>query len=107
LEFGQAAQHDPLIDAIPALEVQHHAQIGAGVAQAVDRRHRGDDDGIRPLQQGLGGGEPHLLDVLVDGCVLLDIGVGRRNVGLGLVIVVVGDEVLHGVARKELAKLAV
>ena len=46
-----------------------------------------------------------LLDLLVDGGVLLDIGVGLRDVGLGLVVVVVRDEIDDGVVRKELAHL--
>ena len=61
----------------------------------------------RPLEQRLGRREPHLLDVLVDRGVLLDVGVGRRHVGLGLVVVVVGDEVLDRVVREELPELAV
>ena len=35
------------------------------------------------------------------------IGVGRGDVGLGLVVVVVADEVLHRVLREELLELAV
>ena len=46
------------------------------------------------------------LDLIVDGGVLLDIGVGVGDVGLGLVVVVVGDEILHGVFREELLELA-
>ncbi len=38
---------------------------------------------------------------------LLDIGVGARDVGLGLVVVVVGDEILDRVVRKEALHLAV
>jgi hypothetical protein len=41
------------------------------------------------------------LDLVVDRRVLLDIGVGRRDVGLGLVVVVIADEVLDRVVRKE------
>jgi len=40
------------------------------------------------------------LDLLVDRRVLLDVGVGLRDVGLGLVVVVVGDEVLDRVLGK-------
>jgi hypothetical protein len=43
---------------------------------------------------------------LIDG-VLLDVRVGRRDVGLGLVVVVVADEELHRVVREELLELAV
>ena len=38
---------------------------------------------------------------------LLDVGVGARHVGLGLVVVVVGDEVLDRVVGEEALELAV
>jgi len=44
--------------------------------------------------------------VLVDRAVLLDVEVARRDVGLGLVVVVVADEVLDRVLGEELAELA-
>jgi len=46
---------------------------------------------------------PEALHLLVQGGILLDVGVCLRDVGLGLVVVVVGDEVLDGVVREELA----
>ena len=45
------------------------------------------------------------IDLVVDRRVLLDVGVARRDVGLGLVVVVVADEVLDPVVREELAHL--
>ena len=45
------------------------------------------------------------LDLVIDGGVLLDEGVRLRDVGLGLVVVVVGNEVLHRVIREKLAEL--
>jgi hypothetical protein len=48
---------------------------------------------------------PQAVDLLVDRAVLLDVEVLRRHVGLGLVVVVVGDEVLDRVVREELAEL--
>ena len=45
------------------------------------------------------------VDVVVPGRVLLDVEVGLRDVRLGLVVVVVGDEVLDRVRREELAEL--
>jgi hypothetical protein len=48
---------------------------------------------------------PQPFDLVVDRRVLLDIGVGLRDVRLGLVVVVVRDEVLDGVVRKELTEL--
>ena len=49
----------------------------------------------------------HLVDLVVDRGILLDEGVGGREVGLGLVVIVVGDEILNGVVGKELLELAV
>ncbi len=53
------------------------------------------------------GRKAHLLDVLVDRGILLDEEVARWDVGLGLVVVVIGDEVLDRVLRKELAELGI
>ena len=47
-----------------------------------------------------------LVDVVVDGRVLGYIGVRGRDVGFRLVVVVVGDKILHGIVRKELLELA-
>ena len=48
---------------------------------------------------------PEPVDLVVDRGVLLDVGVGLGDVGLGLVVVVIGDEVLHPVVGEELAEL--
>ena len=84
-----------------------HLGVVLGRADAVDRAHRGDDDDVAPLEHALGRRQAHLLDVLVDRAVLLDEEVALRHVGLGLVVVVVADEVLDRVLREELAELAV
>jgi hypothetical protein len=81
--------------------------VALGRADAVDAADRGDDDDVAPRQEGLGGGVAHAIDLVVDDRVLVDEGVGRRNVGFGLVVVVVADEVLDGVVRKEVLHLAV
>ena len=45
--------------------------------------------------------------MIVDRGILLDEGIGGRHIGLGLVIVVIRDEILHRVVREELLELAV
>ena len=52
-----------------------------------------------------GGGEAEPVDVVVARAVLLDVDVGLGDVGLGLVVVVVGDEVLDRVRGEELLEL--
>ena len=69
--------------------------------------NRGDDQTVLPLQQRFGRREPHLFNVVVHLRVFLDIGIGRRHIGLGLVVVVVGNEVLHRVVGEELLELAI
>ena len=64
-----------------------------------------DHDDVAPAQQRVRRGVPQPLDLGVDRRVLLDEGVGLRDVGLGLVVVVVRHEVLDGVVRHELAEL--
>ena len=51
--------------------------------------------------------EPHAVDLVVDRRFLVDVGVRLRDVGLGLVVVVVGDEVLDRVLREEGLELLV
>ena len=107
LQFGEMREDVMRVDGFAAREVQAHLPVLAGVAQAVDAGDGGDDDGVAPLQDGLGGGEAHLFDVFVDGGVFFDEGVGGGDVGFRLVVVVVGDEVFDGVVREEFAHFAV
>ncbi len=70
-------------------------QILLRVAQGVDAAHRRHDDHVPSLVQGAGGGVAQPVDLLVDGGGLLDIGVAGGDVGLRLVVIVIGNEVLH------------
>ena len=107
LQIGKPAQNGALIDLLTAHQMQDHLHVPFGIAQTVDRGNGSDNDRIRPLQNRLGRRQAHLLDVLVDRGVLLDVGIGRWNVGFRLVVVVVGDEILHRVVREELLHLAI
>ncbi len=107
LESGQLSQHGPLVEPVTPGQMQDHLEVGLGVAEAIDGGDGGDDDDVRALQQGLGGREAHLLDMFVDGGVFFDVGIAGGDVGLGLVVIVVGDEILHRVARKEFPHLPV
>jgi hypothetical protein len=88
-------------------QMQHELPVVPGVSQTVDAGHGSHDDDILPLHEGRRSSETQTLDVLIDGGVLLNERVRGRNVGFGLVIVVVGDEVLHGIVGKERLQLPV
>ncbi len=85
------------------------AQLGEvlGRAQAVDAGDAGDDDHVAPADERARRRHAQALDLLVDRGVLLDVGVARGDVGLGLVVVVVADEVLDRVLREEGLELGV
>ena len=53
------------------------------------------------------GGEAQLVQLFVDGGFLLDVEVAGGNVGFGLVVVVVADEVFDRVAGEELLELVI
>jgi hypothetical protein len=86
-------------------EAEDLLAVALGRAQAVDAGDRRHHDDVLAGQEGGGGGVAQALDLVVDRAVLLDVGVARGDVGLGLVVVVVADEVLDPVVREELPHL--
>ena len=90
-----------------AQEFHRQFTVGLGTANAVDARDRGDHDAVASLEQLARREVAHPVDVVVARRVLLDVGVGRRDVGLGLIVVVVTDEVADAVGGKELPEFAV
>ncbi len=107
LHGDEPRQRVALRELLALAQVQDHAVVFRRIADAVDRRHRTHDHRVAPLEQRLRCRKPHLLDVVVDRGILLDVEVPRRHIGLGLVVVVVRDEVFDRVLRKELPELAV
>ncbi len=107
LHRDELTQHRVHPRRAPRLEQEQHAVVGGGVAEAVDARHRRDDQHVAPLEQRPRRRQAQAVDLLVDRGLLLDVGVGGRDVRLGLVVVVVGDEVLDRVLREEPLELLV
>ena len=77
------------------------------VTDTVNARDRCHDDGVAALQQRLGGRQPHLLDVFIDRGILFDKQIPLGHIGLRLVVVVVRNEILDRVIRKEGPHLSV
>ncbi len=105
LHLDEAPQQLVALDLEADPEPGHPVDVLLRRAEAVDARHGRDDDDVAPGEQRVGGRVAQPLDLVVDRAVLLDVGVGLRDVGLGLVVVVVGDEVLDGVVGQQLAEL--
>ena len=107
MDFDELAEDLFPVDALAALERQHHAVIGLRRSQTVDARDAGDDDDVAPLEERPRGGEPHAVDLVIDRRFLLDIRIGGGNVGFRLVVIVVADEVLDGILGEEAAELLI
>ena len=87
------------------VQQRHHLEIILRRSQPVDARHACDHDHISTRQQRTGRGEPELFDLLVDGGIFLDERVRLWDVGFRLVVIVIADEILDGIAWEELLKL--
>ena len=100
------------MDEVVALErdlfvhVRRKARVIFRRTDAVDARDRSDDDHIATRKQRCRRLVTQHLDLLVNRRILLDVGVALRYVRLGLVIVVIRDEVDDGVIGKKLLELA-
>ena len=81
--------------------------VGTGGAEPEDAGDRGDDDAVSALDQVAGGGQAELIEVIVFGGVFFDVDVAAWDVGLGLVVVVIGNEVVDGVVWEERFELFV
>ena len=107
LQGDEVGDQLPLVDALALLQRERHRGIGLDRADTVDAGHGGDDDDVVALQQRPRRRMAHAVDLLVDRGILLDVGVGPRHVGLGLVVVVVRDEIFHRVVGEETPELAI
>ena len=78
------------------------------IANAVDATDGSDNNDIpSSTQQGRSGAQSQFFDFLVNGEVLFNVGIGGRDVRLGLVVVIVADEILDEVIREKLFELTV
>src|SRR5574344_1718924 len=92
-------------DALSGLELHRKVPVFVRLAETVDAADGRHHDHVLARDQRIRRRQPVALDLLVDRRILLDVGVRLRNVSLGLVVVVVRDEVLDRVFRKQLLQL--
>ena len=102
LDVDELAKQVVAVELLADDEMDDALLVLRGRADPVDARDGGDDDDVASGDERGARGVAEPVDVVVPRGVLLDIEVGLRDVRLGLVVVVVGDEVLDGVRREEL-----
>ena len=106
-DFDEATGDVFALDLLTFFEQEKHAVVGFGRAEAVDAGDGGDDDAVAALEEGAGGREAELVEFFVDGGFFFDEEVASGDVGFGLVVVVVGDEVFDSVGGEEGFELVV
>src|ERR1700738_1078539 len=106
-DFYEAAGDVFALEALTLFEQEEHAVVGFGRAEAIDAGDGGDDDAVAALEEGTGRGEAKFIQLFVDGGFFFDEEVAGGGVGLGLVGVVVGGEVLDGVGGEEGLELVI
>ncbi len=107
LDFDEFGEEGLSGEGLADVDGADHGEVVFGGAEAVDAGDGGDDDGVGAGEEGGGGGEAEAFDFFVDGGVFFDVGVGGWEVGFGLVVVEVGDEVFDGVVGEELFEFGV
>jgi hypothetical protein len=107
LNVDELPQQRVAAELLPHGELHHEPVIALGATDAVDAADARDDDDIAPRQERHRRGMAHPVDLIVDDRVLVDERVGRRDVCLRLVVVVITDEILDGILGEELAHLPV
>ena len=92
---------------IPQMDLKAHLLEVLRIAQAIYAGDGGDHDHIPSGEKGCRCRQPHLLDLGVDKGILFYVLVLGGDVGLRLVVIIVGDEILHPAVRKELLELVI
>ena len=107
LNFNQLAKNSFASHGLSLFDQLHHAVIGFRGAETVNARHRGDHDDVAAFEQRTRGGHAQLVELIVDGGFFFDVSVARRNVSFGLVVIVIADEIFHGVVGEKRAKFVI
>ena len=102
LQVNEVAQDGIAAILARLAHLEHGSAVVDRCTEAVDAGDRRHDDRVATLKERLGSGVAQLINLIVSAGVLLDVGVGARQVGLRLVVVKVGDEVFDGVLGEEL-----
>ncbi len=86
---------------------KRHTSILFGVTQAVYTGHTGNNKNIFSLKKSRCGRMSKLIYFVIYCRILFDIGIRTGYVSLGLIVIIVTNEVLHSILREYLLKLAV
>ena len=91
----------------PRPERDRHLLIIIRRTQTINTRHRRHHNHVPPLRQRRRRRQPHPVDLIIHRRILGNIRVALRHIRLRLIIIIIGDKILHRIVRKKLPKLTV
>src|SRR6266853_359038 len=103
--LGELAQEHLAPDRLAFLYLQRLAHVVLDRTDAVDAAHTRDHKDVASREQRRRGRVAHAVYLFVAARVLFDVCVAARDIRLGLVVVVVADEVLDRVLRQQATEL--
>ena len=107
LDVDELHQQVIAVDAPASFECHHHRTVVVRRTQTVNAGHARHDHHVAATHQRTGRRQSQPIDLLVDRRVFLDVDVALRNIRFRLVVIVVADEVVHRVLRKERTELRI
>ena len=79
-----------------------------GITDAIQARNRRNHQHITPArQQRRGGSQTEFFQFLIDGKIFFDVHIGHRQIGFGLIIIVIRHEIFNRILREKTFELAV
>ena len=105
LQIHQSTQNTLLVIFHALVQLEQVALVLLGVTHAINAAHRCHHNHIATSEQCFGGRVAQPVNLVVDRRVLFNKRVTRGDVRLGLVIVVVTDEIFHPIVREEFLHL--
>jgi len=96
-----------LLDRLAFFQVENHRRIGLDRSDTIKARNRCDDDHVVAFEQRPRRRMPHAVDRLVYRGFFLDVRIRPRDIGLGLIIVIIADEIFDRVVREETLELTI
>ena len=100
--------HEPLEECVhPQVVAPRDGETVAGEVLRVSQTIQATNHISSAAQQSRDCMEAQAVNLLIDGDILLDIRIGGRDIRLGLVVVVIGDEIPDGVMREESLHLGI
>ena len=85
----------------------HHVKKLLGRTKTVNTGYRRHHNHISPLTESRSSGKTHLINLVIGGRILGNVGISGRNIGLRLIVIVIGYEIFHCVVRKEFFELSI